>query len=285
MARTIDSHITAGRHADVSEVWKALLDRLRRHDALIIAFSGGVDSTLLADAAYAALGRRARMITAVSPSLPQRELDLAVDLATARGWDHRLVETTEMERPEYVVNGPDRCYHCRVAFLEALAPLRRAAGDATIAMGMVLDDLDDTRPGIGAAREAGVVMPLVDCGLTKAVVRDVAQWRGLEVWDKPASACLASRIPFGTPVTVEALDRIERAEQALHDLGFEECRVRDHDRCARIEVPRHRFGDLLRLGDEVIAAFRPLGYVWVSLDMAGLRSGSMNAVFPEAGSP
>ena len=261
--------------------WDGLVSTLRHQETLVIAFSGGVDSALLSDAAHEALGTAALMVTAISPSLPSAEQEAAVDLASAHGWRHLLVETDEMERESYVQNSPERCYHCRVAFLDALAPIQERLGIATVAMGIVADDLDDDRPGIRAAMERGVILPLVEAGFSKDTVRETARWRGLPVWNKPASACLASRIPYGTPVTIEVLGRVERAERHLHRIGFSSCRVRDHGRCARIEVPTDEFADVLKHRESIVSAFRQFGYSWVALDIAGFRSGSMNDVLRE----
>ncbi len=256
--------------------WDDLVAGLRHREKIIVAFSGGVDSAVLAEAAHEALGSGALMVTASSPSFPRAERDDAVRLASERGWRHRVIETGEMERAGYRENSPDRCYHCRIAFLDALGPLRRAADGAEIAMGIVTDDFDDHRPGIRAARERGVVMPLVDAGFTKQAVRETARRRGLRVWDKPAAACLASRIPYGTPISIPVLNRIEQAERFLHDAGFGVCRVRDHGHCARIEVPAERFAEIVGRRDSIVSALRGFGYTWVALDLGGFRSGSMN---------
>jgi uncharacterized protein len=259
-----------------------VLERLAALDGLIVGFSGGVDSGLLSDLAAEALGDRAVIVTAVSPSLPSDERDAAADLAAGRGWRHREVATHELARPDYVENSPSRCFHCRTEFFDVLIPLKEALGVQHVAVGTVADDLSEHRPGQQAARKAGVLTPLADAGISKALVREIAKRRGLELWDKPASACLSSRIPYGTPVTVEALRRIELGERALKALGFADCRVRDHEKSARVEVPAERLGDALAVRGDIVAALKEAGYTWVALDLEGLRSGSMNAVLAPA---
>lgn len=261
---------------DVQE--REVLSALRQIDGLVVAFSGGVDSGVLSDLAHEALGDRALIATAVSPSLPSRDRDAARDAARSRGWRHVEVETSEFDDPNYVRNAPNRCFFCRQNFFETLEPLLAEHGMARIAMGTLVDDIGDHRPGEQAAEQHGVLRPLRDAGIDKATVRRIARRRGLPMADKPAAACLSSRIPYGTPVTTTALQRIERAEAALHDLGFATCRVRDHDGCARIEVPEDQLIDLVGQRAAVSTALRAAGYRWISLDLDGFHSGSMNAV-------
>jgi uncharacterized protein len=259
------------------------LERLRRSlgelPAAIVAYSGGADSAFLADVAHEVLGDRALAVTAVSPSLAPDELDAARRLAAERGWRHREVTTGELEREDYVRNDPDRCYHCKTELFETLVELVAAEG-ATVLVGTNLDDRSDFRPGQRAANERGVRAPLLDAGLTKDEIRALSRERGLRTWNKPASACLSSRIAYGVEVTAERLDRVARAEAFLRTLGFTELRVRDHGDLARIEVP---VTEIARAGSDEIRSkiagrLRELGFAYVALDLDGFRSGSMNAV-------
>jgi uncharacterized protein len=260
------------------EALDAVLDRL---DRLVVAFSGGVDSSFLADVATSRLGTdRATCATAVSPSLAPEELADCARLARERGLRWVPVASHELDRAGYVANGLDRCAHCKT---ELMSVLRRiAGGTATVALGVVVDDLADHRPGQAAAAARGAVFPLVEAGLTKADVREAARARGLRVADKPAAPCLASRLPYGTPVTAERLRRVARAEGALRTLGLAPLRVRDHGDVARIEVGPDQFGTVLGAAAEVVAALRALGYRHVSLDLEGFRSGSLLEGTPAA---
>lgn len=262
------------------------LDRLRRVvaslDGAVVAFSGGTDSALVAAVAAEQLGPRALAVTAVSPSLPPGELAEARTLAERVGIRHRAVRTHETEREAYLANGADRCYHCKSELYEVLGRVARDEGLPTVASGANLDDLGDYRPGLRAAAERAVRHPLVEAGLSKRDVREAARELGLPVWDKPASACLSSRIPHGVRITVEELSRVGRAERALKALGLRQVRVRVHGEVARIEVEPD---DLPRLADpgvrgRAVAALKELGYRYVALDLEGFRSGSMNP--PEA---
>lgn len=257
---------------------------LQGFDTAIVAYSGGADSAFLADVAHEVLGERTTAVTAVSASLAPEEREAARRLATERGWRHREVATAELGRPEYVRNEPDRCYHCKTELFDVLG--RLAAGEATpVLVGTNLDDTADHRPGQRAARERGVRAPLLEAGLTKEEIRALSRERGLATWDKPASACLASRIAYGIEVTAERLDRVARAESFLRSLGLEQLRVRDHGDLARIEVPPDRVAGVA--SDEVrsrVSSFlRELGFRYVTLDLEGFRSGSMNAALLEIG--
>ena len=249
---------------------------------VVVAFSGGVDSSLLAWVANDELGpQRAHAVTAVSPSLAADERDGARRLAEGWGLRHSEVETDEMERAAYRVNDANRCAHCKDALMDAVAPLA-AVQQATVTLGVNLDDLGDHRPGIDAARSRGARFPLVEAGFTKEAVRAAARSLGLEVWDKPAAPCLASRLPYGTPVSAPVLRAVGKAEAALARLGFDELRVRHYDDLARIEVPPGRLGDVVAASAAVVAAVRAAGYSYVTLDLEGLRSGNLNAALAEA---
>ena len=254
-----------------------LEDRLRALGRVVVAFSGGADSAFLAYMAHRTLGRAAAVaVTAVSPSLAGSERAECAELAAAWGLDWREVATTEMEDAAYRVNDAMRCFHCKSALMDAVAPVAAATG-ATVVLGVNVDDLGDHRPGQQAAAERGAVFPLVEAGFTKDHVRGWSRALGLRTWDKPAAACLASRLPYGTPVSVAVLSRVERAEAAVRALGFRELRVRHYGDVARLEVPVEEFAAVLERRQAVVDAVKGAGYGWVTLDLEGLRSGNLNA--------
>ncbi|MBW3594235.1 MAG: ATP-dependent sacrificial sulfur transferase LarE [Actinobacteria bacterium] len=260
------------------EAKAADLDRfLRSLETVVVAYSGGVDSALVALAAHRALGEDALAVTAVSPSLSRRERRQASELARRMGFSHREVTTHELRREEYARNAADRCFWCKTELFDVLSPIA-AQRNAAIAVGTNVDDLGDHRPGIAAARLNAVAAPLVEAGLTKNDVRALAAAWGLPIAEKPAAPCLASRFAYGVRVTEEGLRRIDEAEEAVRSLGFEVLRVRDHGDLARVEVPEGEIEKAAALADAIARTLRGLGFRYVTLDLSGFRSGSLNDV-------
>jgi uncharacterized protein len=254
--------------------------RLEEFESLLIAYSGGVDSAFLALAASRVLPGRLLCVTADSPSYPRRHRQLAERIARDFQLPHEFIETSEMDRPEYRANPANRCYYCKTELYEHLSELATARGFAVIADGSNADDRGDYRPGRQAAREFGVKSPLDDAGLTKAEIRELSRRAGLPTWDEPASACLSSRIPYQSEVTVSKLSMIEQAEEALRRHGFRVCRVRHHETVARLEIGRDEMALALdpAVAEALVSELKAIGYQYVCLDLQGYRTGSLNEI-------
>lgn len=265
---------------DLRSKEKRLLEALAEHGSLLVAYSGGVDSAYLAHAAHLALGDSVIAVTAVSPSYPRSHREMAERVAREAGFAHRFVHTNELDDANYASNPTNRCYFCRTELFELLEQVRREEGIAAVAYGINTDDTGDHRPGHLAAEEHRVQAPLLDAGLGKAEIRALSRAAGLPSADIPASACLASRIPYGMEVTAEKLEQIDRAEDALRELGYRQVRVRHHGDLARIELAPDELPRALDPGEaqRMSAALHGAGFRWVSLDLDGYRTGSLNEV-------
>lgn len=249
---------------------------------VLVAYSGGVDSAYLAWAAHRNLGDKMLAVIADSPSLARTHLADAVAFANEQGIPVEVIATSEVDRPEYARNDGQRCFHCKDELFTVMEQLRAARGFDTIAYGVNVDDQGDFRPGQEAARQHHIAAPLLKAGLGKQEIRELAREAGLRIWDKPASACLSSRIEYGRPVTREALEAVERGEDALRALGFRQCRVRHHGDIVRIEIAREELERALdtQMAAEFTRIFKELGFKFVTLDLEGFRSGSMNSLLP-----
>ena len=282
--KTTESSIMAVHCLD--EKLTRLRSTLREIGSAVVAFSAGVDSTFLLRVALEELGDRVIAVTVRSSTFPRRELDEAVAFCRAEGIRHEIIDTSELDVPGFAENPPDRCYLCKKSIFGEIMAFAQANGFAAVLEGSNMDDDGDYRPGMRAIRELGVGSPLHDAGLTKAEIRALSREMGLSTAEKPSFACLASRFPYGERITAEKLSRVDRAEQFLLDSGadFSQVRVRSHGDLARIEIPPESFGRALAMRQEIVSAFKGFGFRFVSLDLAGYRTGSMNATLPDEAS-
>lgn len=262
--------------SQLARKYDALRERLAGLDSALTAFSGGVDSSLVAFLAHRTLGARALAVTSCSESLTREDYGLTQRLAAEWGMPHRVIKTGELQNPDYRANPVNRCYFCKTALYADLAALAEKEGFAAILNGTNVDDLGDHRPGLLAAEEHGVRSPLAECGFGKGEIRALAGHLGLENADKPQAACLSSRVPYGLSISIPMLSQIEKAERVLKDLGLTQVRVRHHGEVARIEVPPEAFPRLLEHRKALVEKLKELGYRYVTLDLQGFRSGSLN---------
>jgi uncharacterized protein len=264
------------------EKLRALEEQLRALNSVMVAYSGGVDSAFLAATAHSVLGERMIAVLADSPSLARRDLEQAVAFAQAVRMPLKIIQTEELEKPEYQRNDANRCFHCKTELFRGMEALGRELGFANIAYGMNADDTRDFRPGQRAAEEHKVLAPLADVSLSKVEVRTLAKAAGYALWDRPAAPCLSSRVEYGRAVTREVLEQVERGEEAMRELGFREFRVRHHGPLARVEITRTEMPRALDMEmlDRITAELKAIGFQYVTLDAAGFRSGSMNMILP-----
>ncbi|MDB5085460.1 MAG: ATP-utilizing protein [Bacilli bacterium] len=265
----------------IIQKYEALGELLRSLGKVVVAFSGGVDSTFLLKAALEFLGPdNVLAITADSETYPVREREETIQLASELGAQHEVIQTSELAIPGYAENPTNRCYFCKQELFSHLQPLAAQRGYHHVVFGAIADDLGEHRPGLQAARDRGVRAPLLEVGMTKAEIRHLSRQFGLRTWDKPSFACLSSRIPYGESITLEKLSMIDQAEDFLMQLGFRQVRVRQHDKQARIEVPPAQLAEVVAVAETIVLKLKEIGYTFVSLDLQGYRSGSLNEVLP-----
>ena len=283
MASLVNLSVPKLDPAALGEKQEKLFSILASMQRVIVAYSGGTDSAYLAWAAGQVLGANAIAITADSASIPESHKRDAEAFARECGFRHEYIETLEFENPEYVKNDPNRCFHCKDELFTRLAAVARDRGVDHIIYGVNVDDLGDYRPGQRAAKFHGVEAPLVEAGLTKAEIRELSRLASLSTWDRPAAACLSSRVPYGTPVTEATVKTVERGEEALRVLGFRQCRVRFHGELVRIEVAKDELPKALtpEMAQAFVEIFKPLGFHYVTIDLEGYRQGSLNSVLKQ----